>query len=165
MIGPEPRDHSVVTASDRTLRQFAGLCVLICGGLFAFNFDRTGGSPRVADWLVLALGLVTGVPGLFRVGWVRPVFLLLNAITRPIGHVTGKLMLALLYFGFLTPLALLMRAAGYEPFDRVNPGASSYWSPIAHPSDVLRYIHQYQDERTRSHLPTGVCDGSPDIAR
>jgi hypothetical protein len=164
MIGPQVREEPHAAISDRTVQEFASLCIVIFGGLFALAWYRNAGPPRPAAWIVLLLVLVASAPGLFNPGWTRPVFLLLTAMTRPIGHITGKLMLAVIYYGFMTPLALLLKLTGYRPMGHAKPAASSYWSPVSEPNDVLSYVHQYQTERTEPRFRTGVDNESADRA-
>ncbi len=161
MIGPQFPDEPAPRASDRTLRQFAALCILILGGLFALSWYRHHGSPSVSAWIGLSLALLAGLPGLFHVAWIRPVFLAASALTRPIGQATGMLLLALLYFGFITPLAWLLRRTGRDSLERPRATSSTYWSPVVEPDYVCRYVYQYQKQRGSAFAPqTGASHGS-----
>ncbi len=143
MIGPHLPDELDPVVDDRTLRQFAGLCIVVFGTLFGLSWYRNQGSPRAAAWVSLAVVFVVGLPGLFQVGWIRPVFLAATAVTRPIGHVTGKVFLALIYFGLVTPLACIFRLIGRDPLEGRPAETQSYWIPVSEPVDVRRYVHQY----------------------
>jgi hypothetical protein len=157
MIGPQLPEDPYLVVSDRTLRQFAALCVVIFGALFALSWYRNHGSPRPAAWVGLILAMLAGLPGLFRVAWVRPVFLASTALTRPIGQITGKIVLALIYFGLMTPLGWVFRLIGRDPLRRNGAKAQTYWIPVVEPQDVRRYLHQYQSERSlTTSIPTGV---------
>jgi hypothetical protein len=157
MIGPDFPDEAPPTADDRTLRQFAALCVVVFGTLFVLSWYRNQGSPRAAAWVGLILALVVGVPGWFRVGWIRPVFWVATAVTRPIGHVFGKLALALVFFGLVTPLGWIFRLFRRDPLHRRPVETGSFWVRVSEPEDVRRYVHQYQKERPSSpSVPLGV---------
>lgn len=124
---------------------------------FALSWYRNHGSPRAAAWVGLVLALLVGLPGLINAEWIRPVFWAATAATRPIGHVTGKVVLAVIFFGFVTPLGWIFRLMGRDPLERRHVETRSYWVPTSEPQDVRRYVHQYQKERpfTRDHS-TGV---------
>ncbi len=156
MIGPQLPEPPPLK-DDRTLRQFAGLCVVIFGTLFGLNWHRSQGSPRLVAWAGLVLACLVGLAGLINPGWIRPVFWSATAVTRPLGHVTGKLILAVIFFGVVTPLGWIFRLTGRDPLERRLARNRSYWMPISVPQDVRRYLHQYQKERFFSHdTPTGV---------
>jgi drug/metabolite transporter (DMT)-like permease len=157
MIGPRLPDEPQPVIDDRTLRQFAGLCIVIFGALFALSCYRNHGSPRAAAWVGLVLALLVGVPGLMDAGRIRPAFWAATVATRPIGHLMGKVVLAFIFFGLVTPLGWIFRLMGRDPLERRHVATRSYWVPISEPQDVRRYVHQYQKEGplTRDH-PTGV---------
>jgi hypothetical protein len=157
VIGPDFPDESPPIADNRMLRQFAVLCVVVFSTLFVISWYRNQGAPRAAAWVGLILALLVGVPGYFHVGWIRPVFWAATAVTRPIGHVMGKVALAIVFFGLVTPLGWLFRLIGRDPLDRRRVEAKSFWIPISEPEDVRRYVHQYQKERSSSpSIPLGV---------
>ncbi len=156
MIDTQPQNESPLVVPDRTLREFAALCMAIFGSLFALSWYRHQGFPRPAAWVGLAVALLIGLPGFFRVGWIRPVFLTATALTRPIGHVMGKVFLGVIYFGMMTPLGWLFRMIGRDPLGLKPIVADSYWRPIVEPKDVRRYLHRYQSERSR---PTNIASG------
>jgi hypothetical protein len=164
MMGPQLPVEPAHVTDDRTLRQFAGLCVVIFGALFGLSWYRSQGSPRVAAWVGFILACLIGLPGLINVGWIRPVFWAATTVTRPIGHLTGKLVLALIFFGVVTPLGWIFRLIGRDPLERRLAETPSYWVPISVPQDVRRYVHQYQKERlfTRVISTGGEIDGGSD---
>jgi hypothetical protein len=146
MIGPKFPDEVPTGVADRTLRQFAGLCVVFFGGLFAWGYYRQGGHPSTAAWVALGLALVVGLPGLAAPAWIRPVYLGIMAITQPIGHVMSYVLLGLIYYGTVTPIALAFRLAGRDPLARRRPALDSYWAPKYQPTEVTRYLSQYQQQ-------------------
>jgi carbamoyltransferase len=157
MMGPRLPDESQPITDDRTLRQFAGLCIVIFGALFALSWYRNHGSPRAAAWVGLVLAILVGVPGLIDAGRIRPVFWAATVATRPIGHLAGRVVLALIFFGLVTPLGWILRLMGRDPLGRRRVETRSYWVLTLEPQDVRRYVHQYQKEGplTRDHS-TGV---------
>jgi carbamoyltransferase len=126
--------------SDRLLRQFAGLWLLFCGGLAYLQHLR--GRPTVAVVLVV-LGLIFGPLGLFRPQWVRPLYVALTTVTRPIGWVVSQVLLALLYYGVFTPFGWAMRLAGRDALRlRPRPEQGTYWAPKPVSDGVRSYFRQ-----------------------
>src|SRR4051794_36680852 len=97
---------------DRTVRQFAGLWLLFCAGVTLRQ--ALGGRPVA---LVLAAGGL-GLLGLSRPAWLRPVYVVLTVVTFPVGWLVSHALLALLFFGIITPLALVFRLLGRDPLGR-----------------------------------------------
>ena len=62
----------------------------------------------------------------------------------PIGWLVSQLVLALIFYGLITPLALVFRGRGRDPLQRARPASDeSLWRPKASPADVRRYFRQY----------------------
>jgi Saxitoxin biosynthesis operon protein SxtJ len=119
--------------TDRVLRQFAGMLA----GLAVVLWYR-GGSPLVL------LGAIVGGAGLVRpalvrwlyVGWMMAVF--------PIGWVVSRVVLALVFFGVMLPLALALRVVGRDTLGlRGQTDAGSYWVKRQALTDARRYFCQY----------------------
>ena len=126
--------------SNRLLRQFAGLWLLFCGLLTWLEYTRD----RLITALVFAgVGLAFGPLGLVRPQAIRPLYVFLITITRPIGWVVSHLLLAVLYYGVVTPFGLVFRLAGRDVLGRRRqPGQDSYWTPKPIPTDVRSYFRQ-----------------------
>src|SRR5207253_3011173 len=116
------------------------------GTLFAWSGYQHHGAPTTSAWIALGVALVVGLPGLVYPPAIRPVFLGAIALTQPIGHAISTALLGLIYYGLITPLALLFRIAGRDPLARRGPALASYWEPNSEPSDVRRYLRQYQSQ-------------------
>jgi hypothetical protein len=120
------------------LRHFAWVAALVLA-LVAWR----GTDPGLALALRLAAGLVfaagTVWPGLFR--WP---YRALTAVTLPLGLVIGIGLLAVVFFGIVTPLALFFRLVGRDPLQRrFEPEAASYWQPHSPVTDNGRYFRQF----------------------
>jgi hypothetical protein len=149
VIDPELPEESPVRAPERTLREFAGLCLTIFGVLFAMSWYRHVHAPGPSGWVAGALALVVGVQGLFRPDAIRPVYFLAMALTKPIGHVIGVGLLAIVYYGVITPLAVAFRVAGRDGLGRYRSNAESYWVDHLPCNDVRLYVRQYQRQTPR----------------
>jgi hypothetical protein len=139
MIDPHVREDTP-EITGRTLRQFAALCVLLTGGLAIWSGVAHG---HVGRALVLGLGAaVLVLVGAFRPEALRPLFALLVAVTTPIGRVVSILLLAVLFYGVFTPLALFFRVIGRDALHRRRRQTESYWVAIPETTDPRRYLRQ-----------------------
>jgi len=74
----------------------------------------------------------------------RPMYTAWMAAMYPIGWVISHVLLALVYFGWVTPVGLLMRLCGYDPMRRrLHRGTASHWVRRKPIKNVNRYFRQY----------------------
>ena len=111
--------------SERQLRQFACLCVLLFP-LIAWLWSASGWGIAVAA----ILGVFLGVVGFLRPRWLQPVFLGLMLITIPIGFVVGEISLLCIYGGVFVPLATLFRLRGRDRLGIREHGGAPKWGKI-----------------------------------
>ncbi len=139
MIDPElPEETAPVDG--RLLRQFAGLWFVVWSALAAWQYS-IGHTTRAFVFGGLALAL--GPMGLFRPETIRPVFAILTAVTRPIGMVMTRVVLAAAYYALFTPIALFFRAKGRDPLARTRrTDATTYWTRREETQDPRRYLRQ-----------------------
>lgn len=155
MIGPQFPDEAPGAVPDRTLREFAAIALVFFGVLFAWGAYRHHGVPSTSSWIALLVALLVGLPGLLHPPVIRPIFLGAMAISQPIGHVISTVLLGLIYYGVMTPLAFLFRIARRDPLARRGPVLASYWELKSEPKDVRRYLRQYQSQssgRTKAEV-------------
>jgi hypothetical protein len=136
---------------ERTLRQFgwialggfAVVAVLAWQEWLVFAFGLGAARPWVAGGL-LALGVLSALLGrLWPVG-NRPLFVGLALLAFPIGFVLSYVILAVLFFGIITPIGLFMRALGHDPLQRrPRPDAPTYWNPAPPRPARSRYFKQF----------------------
>jgi hypothetical protein len=129
--------------SERELRQFAGIWFpafgAVVGAMLYWKFELP--TAAYAVWAVVA-GLA--VLGLWQPALIRPVYLGLMYLTFPIGWVVSHLILAVIYFGLITPLGLVMRLFGRDVMQRrFDRAAATYWVPHPPTADVARYFRQF----------------------
>lgn len=71
-------------------------------------------------------------------------FLFLSILTSPIGMVLGEVLVAVIYFGVFTPLALLFGLIGRRPLDwRLDHQAATYWQPKRYRRTPASYFQQF----------------------
>lgn len=132
--------HIPWNPTDRQLKQFAWACLP--------GFALVGWvARRLADGWTLpilgaALGLACLLLGLARPKSLRPLFVVLSAITAPIGWILSNLLAAIFYFLVLTPLGLVFRLFGRDPLALRARGASSYWKKHTTSPDPRSYYRQ-----------------------
>jgi hypothetical protein len=129
------------TPSSRKLRQFAGLALVVFGGLAIWNgFIRDHRSIAIA---FAALAAVIGPVGLIRPQTIRWVYVGWMAAVFPIGWVISQTILAIMFFGVFTAVSLIFRLLGRDALRRrAERDAVSYWQPKPIPSDVRSYLRQ-----------------------
>jgi len=99
-----------------------GFFLLVAGGLWLKLH-----APLVSIALA-ALAVVVPVLGWTVPSVMRLVYVGLSYVAWPIGFVVSHVLLGAVYYLLVTPIGLIMRAAGYDPMHRrFEPGARSYW--------------------------------------
>jgi len=100
-----------------SLGALAGMCLF---GLLVFAASRV--SPRL----------------------VRPVYVGLTIIGYPIGWVISHLVMALFYFGIITPVALVFRLLGRDTLHRRwDSGSETYWTEHPKCDSSTQYFRQF----------------------
>jgi hypothetical protein len=140
VIDPTLPERDQPALSDSLLRQFAALWLLFCGTFAYLSHLRD----RLTVALVIAgLGLVFGLPGLIIPQFIRPLFVLLNTLTQPIGRLVSRVVLAVLYYGVFTFFAVLFRLTGRDTlYRRKQPERVSFWIARQSTVDVRSYFRQ-----------------------
>ena len=129
-------------ASPRTLRQFAGAWLVFISILGAQQYFARGRHTLGIACIAAALGF--GILGLVKPPAVRWLFVSLTTIEFPIGWVISQIMLAVMFYVVLTPIALVFRLIGRDVLQRKPaPGRSSFWLPKRMPADIRSYFRQY----------------------
>lgn len=136
MIDPEILDDSE-RITPRTLRQFGALCLVLFGGLAARS--AAAGGVRAAVMLSV-IAIAVGVRGLISPEAIRPVFMALMTVTRPVGLLVNRLVLGALYYGVFTPLAVIFRLRGRDALQRRRHPRDTYWLRRADVKDLTSYF-------------------------
>jgi hypothetical protein len=135
----------------RELRQFGwialvafgllGAVILWKGGLFHLSFGAAGRPVAFTLWAVGAAS------ALLSIAWPqgnRPLFVGLSLLAFPIGWVVSHLVLAILFYGVLTPVGLLFRVLGRDPLERpFQSEMRSYWVDLREVTDEKDYFRQF----------------------
>ena len=126
----------------RELRIFGLLPALFFGLIGALALWR--GSSWMMAFICWALALLTTTVYYSVPSVKRPTYMVWMTVMYPIGWTITHLLLALVYYGWITPVGLLMRLFRYDPMRRsLNRRAKSHWLPREPIKNVNRYFRQY----------------------
>ena len=129
--------------SRKELRTFAiiALIATILVALLLCKFKDLG-----IQWgvIIVSLGAAIFLSSFISPRLTRVIYLGLILATRPIGLLMSFLLLAIFYFGLLTPLALVFRLIGRDTLNRkFDPDTDSYWITHRKPDNLDRYYNQF----------------------
>ena len=131
--GPPPVTNTV-------LRQFAALSILVFGGMA--YWQRLHGRSTLA-LIFVALAVLIGPLGLLKPQAIRFVFVGITGMLFPIGWLVSQIVLALLFFGVFTPVALLFKLIGRDALARhQRPEVPTYWVVQPSVKDLRSYFRQ-----------------------
>ena len=138
--------------SRRDLRRFGlgGAAALVVVAAWIVLRRRLFGmeiGPEAARTTGAALAVAAGGLVVLAVAWprgLRPVHLALTAVGFVVGGLVSYVMLAAVYFGLFTPIALIFRLIGRDALcRRFDRSAETYWQAREPTSDVRRYFRQF----------------------
>ena len=127
--------------SSRTLRQFAVLWLVFFGTL-AVSLAIAG---RWWTGLGMAATATLGASaGLLRPALLRPIFTGWMVLIFPLSWTVSHLMLAFLFFGLFTPLALFFKLIGRDALHRrIQPEQTTYWVRLPTSTDARQVFRPY----------------------
>ena len=118
-----------------------GGVVLWKGGLFGTSFGDSGPAVAYALW---GVGVLSAI---FSAVWPkanRPLFVALSVLAFPIGWALSHVVLAVMFYGVLTPVALLFRVIGRDPLTRkFEPDKKTYWVDLPEITEKKDYFRQF----------------------
>ncbi|UCD50721.1 MAG: hypothetical protein JSW27_24765 [Phycisphaerales bacterium] len=93
---------------------------------------------------IAAAGGAIGLSGLISLKLTWAIYVVMMAVTLPIGLVVSLLLMGLFFFGLITPVALIFRLIGRDAMRRrFDPDASTYWIPHQRAAKAERYFQQF----------------------
>jgi hypothetical protein len=137
---------------ERQLRTFGAICGVGCLALGVWAMQRhtilgIGLTPPVGAQVGYGLWGIAGVTAALSLAAPRalwPLYVTLTAISLPIGFAVSHLVVAILFYGVLTPFGLVFRLVGRDPLERrFDRSRDSYWVARHPVTDSNRYFHQY----------------------
>ncbi len=109
----------------RDLKWFGPLFLLFFGIVGSLVWRAEMATVAYAIWGAAAVivAVYYAVPALqrrFYLGWIYAVY--------PIGYVLSHVIMAVVYYGVVTPIGLILRLTGRDPLSRkMDKGAKTYW--------------------------------------
>jgi hypothetical protein len=126
----------------RKVRQFGtaiGILLCICAVKAILQAHQT------AAWTLFGLAAAAGLCALTKPQFLRPVYVIVTLVTFPIGWTVSRLIVLLLYYGLMTPVACILRLAGRDRLRLKRPAESraSNWIERKSSEEPERYLRQY----------------------
>jgi hypothetical protein len=126
--------------SGRDLLVFGAAWLALLAGAGASCWRK--GHPEAAT-LLWVLAAAVPLAGALERSLIRHVFVGLSVLTYPVGLAVSQVALALVYFGFVTPLGLTMRLFGHDPLQRKpDLKCPTFWRERGPPGDPESYFRQ-----------------------
>lgn len=92
---------------------------------------------------LLLVGLV-GAAGLIKPRLVKQLFIGAMIVTFPFGWAVTQVMLAIMFYVVMTPIALICRWRGRDPLQiQTQSEKSSFWQPRGDPPPPENYLQQF----------------------
>jgi len=135
----------------RTLRNFgliglvafAALALLAYLQLLLFRYLPDSAVAPTACVLV-GLALYCGLLAPLAPQGLKPLYLLLTLVTLPIGLLVSYAVMGLIFFGIITPVAVVFRIIGRDAMTRkFDASTPTYWLKRQLPTSAERYFRQF----------------------
>lgn len=127
--------------SPTTLRHFGLLCMAVAGAASFIRFAR--GQTMAAAWIFAVVAVIFGLLAILIPRALRWPFVAWMYIAFPAGWLVSHALLAIIFFGLVTPVAIVFRTIGRDRLRlrTVEPG--SLWRARSESSEVGRYFRQF----------------------
>src|SRR5256885_382014 len=122
----------------RKLRQFAVLVTGIALVFAAVALRRHG--TLLTMWSVAA---VYGAISVARPRLAHPLYVGLTVATFPIGWLVSRLVLGIVFYVVITPVALTQRLVRRDALNLRDTEEASYWEKTETPRDPASYLRQF----------------------
>ncbi len=132
---------------EKKLRQF-GWFALPGFGLIGAVLGWRFGWFAAGEWLVPSLlwtvGAVSAVLAFVLPGWLKPLYLVLTAISAVIGPIVATLAMGLIFLTVFVPLGIFFRLRGRDELRlRPDPEAGTFWENSPPVPEPRRYFRQF----------------------
>jgi hypothetical protein len=125
----------------RVLRQFAAAWTVI---FLALGLHQALARGHPAAGIIFGAVSVVGLVGLFRPASLRWLFVGATIAAFPVGWLVTQMVLAIMFYLVLTPVALVFRWRGRDALQlRRKPEGASFWTTRSDSPDAGRYLKQF----------------------
>lgn len=128
--------------SPKHLRIFSVLQIVFFAILAVWLLKGTD-CARIAN-TALVVSLIVGIVGFVWPPLMRVVYVAWMVLVFPIGWTVSHVMLAMLFYLAITPIAIIMKLCGYDSMQRkFDRQAATYWIRREPSDDTSRYFKQF----------------------
>jgi hypothetical protein len=116
------------------------LCICLAFSLYAYSKNEA----RLTIGLLLLLSSFFLITSFFYQTLLTPLNKAWFMLGLALGKVVSPIVLGIIFFGLITPIALIARLMGRDELKLRRPKKSTYWSePISSSSDVDSFKNQF----------------------
>lgn len=127
--------------SPRMLREFSALWIVFFCGVALWQWF--GRDHHTLALIYGGLAVTLGPIGLVAPAVMRPIFIAWLAAAFPIGWVVSRVLLLILFFGVITPIAAIFRMMGRDVLSVRRRSIDTYWTPKPQPGGPASYFRQF----------------------
>ena len=127
--------------SRRMLREFSLLWIVCFGAVAMWQWFGRGHHTLAVVYATLAGTF--GPIGLVAPAVMRPIYIAWLVAAFPIGWLVSRILLAVLFFGVVTPLAAWFRWRGRDVLTLRRRDTQSYWTAKPPPNGPASYFRQF----------------------
>jgi hypothetical protein len=133
----------------RTLRSFGFVALAVFGAVAYASWSGPGPgslasySKNAISLGAAGVGLASAVFSLLRPTFNRPLYVALSCLSYPASWATAWIGLLVLFFGVITPIALLSRCLGWRSLRHKRSERTSAWWPARPNRDKASYFRQF----------------------
>lgn len=97
-----------------------------------------------AGGAIVGAGVLIWLSGIVSLRLTRSIYVVMTAMTLPIGCVISLVLPAIFYYGLITPIGLVFRLIGRDALARrLDANAKSYWIQHRQTTDMKRYFQRF----------------------
>ncbi|MBS0202487.1 MAG: hypothetical protein JSS49_06265 [Planctomycetes bacterium] len=128
--------------SHRDLRVFAVVQMIVAATGAWWLHKHWGWDLPAAGLMGVSVALLA--LGMFQPGRLQPLFVVWMLAAFPIGWVMSHLLLAIVYYGVVTPIGLLLRLSGRDTLQQQSrSNTDTFWIARPAPPESSRYFRQF----------------------
>jgi hypothetical protein len=128
--------------TNKVLRQFAAAWLIFFLVWAGVQWLKRG--HPTAAMILGALAVLVGGLGLMVPTMIRWIYIGCMILAFPVGWVVSQVVLAVMFYCVITPVALLFRLRNRDLLHRVPPtDQGTFWTAKSLPEDVRQYFRQY----------------------